>query len=162
MTVEEKSKAPVGKALYLEFRRNTSTYQLIITPSGKLNVDGADTQVDAVIFRRLVSDTTPRSQWRTSRLRNTLVAEPIANEEELFKAVNDTWQRSGINYQIAALGDSSKWTLYKQPVVVEASEEDLKDALTNSTPNSLIKRIRKVREVLGFEESFYALPSSAV
>jgi hypothetical protein len=162
MAVEEKSKTPVGKALYLEFRRNTSTYQLIITPAGKTNVEGVEKEVDAVVFRRLVSDDAPRSQWRTSRLRNTSPSEPFTTEEEVFNAVNDAWIKSGINYQIASLGDASKWSLYKQPVVVEASEEDLKDAFTNSTPNALIKRIRKVREVLGFEESFYALPSSAL
>jgi hypothetical protein len=162
MTVEEKSKVPVGKALYLEFRRNTSTYQLIITPAGKLNVDGVEKEVDGVIFRRLVSESTPRSQWRTSRLRNTLRSEFITTTDQLLNDVNDSWMKSGINYQISSLGDTTKWSLYKQPVAVEASEEDLKDALTNSTPNALIKRIRKAREALGFDESFYASTTPAV
>lgn len=163
MTIEEKAKVPVGKALYLEFRRNTSTYQLIITPAGKTNVDGNEQVVDGVIFRRLVSEASPRSQWRTTRLRNTLRETPVDTIDELYHNVNEVWMKSGINYSISSLGDASKWELYKQPVAVEASEEDLKDALSGSTPNALIKRIRKAREALGFEESFYALtPTPAV
>lgn len=157
MTIEEKTKTPVGKAVYLEFRRNTATYQLLITPAGKIQVDDQEMHVDSVIFRRLVSEKAPRSQWRTNRLRNTYQDAPTQSADSVAPILEDSWRKSGVNYQISALGDPSRWELYKQPVAVEVSEEDLKDAYTNSTPNSLIKRVRKAREALGFEESFYAL-----
>jgi hypothetical protein len=48
------------------------------------------------------------------------------------------------------------WTLYKTPIVVETTTEDLDDIRMGKTPYKILGRITRCRRVLNFGESLFA------
>lgn len=154
----------VGKALYLEFRKGVSTYQIIIAPE---SATGA-VITKPKVWSRQVSAATPRKQWTDS------FANPA--EQDLRKLPDATGKFEqqnideariiGLNniYEVRwALDNLSKrdWELYKQPIVVEYSLEDKNAANDWKTPAALLRRIQRARLELGFPESYFAEPTPA-
>lgn len=148
-----KNKTPLGKALYLEFR-NTSTssysqaFQFVLLPPAEVGGIAYKPQV----LRRTVATYAPRSQWSFYKLEvPTITAD--STPETYLKSLWETLLRNGgipgRNFQRA----DSNWELYKTPIVVEVSEEDLEDVAKRATPNALLRRIKKVRSAQGFDES---------
>jgi hypothetical protein len=48
-----------------------------------------------------------------------------------------------------------EWELYKEPVIVEFSQEDLEDTRDWNTPNALIRRIMRSRKALEFSDELF-------
>jgi hypothetical protein len=46
----------------------------------------------------------------------------------------------------------NEWQLFKQPIVLEFSQEDLDDTKNQQTPSALVRRILRARKELGFPE----------
>jgi hypothetical protein len=47
------------------------------------------------------------------------------------------------------------WTVYKQPIVVEVTPEDLDDVRLGKTPYKILGRITRCRRTLGFGEALF-------
>jgi hypothetical protein len=155
----------VGKALYTEFRKDGHTLQMIFTPEAMFD----DKYVPATIWRRQISSWNPRRPWRAySQEWATL------NERKDYRNANagspqtftdkdeaNAYAVKGllfIDRTFASLIDSD-WTLYKEPVVIDFSREDLENTMKWDTPTALIRRITRSRKALGFDEALFDEPA---
>lgn len=151
----------VGKALYLEFRREGYTFQAIVTPTV---IDLKGVVVPSAFLRRKVSAITPRRSWNIDpSLANRnpldvgLARDPMTGEFQQHAE----WQNA-LNYHMSnslamslRQAVSQGWKLHKNPIVVEIAYEDLEAIKSYKTPNALIRRINRSRVALGWGESLF-------
>jgi hypothetical protein len=140
----------VGKALYLELRAGISTYQLLLTPDG---ISSNGRAVPATVYRRQISSVKPRRAWKTYSLPslalNAFGTYEVADKEKALQSAD-----SRIGYMATTLSQlkSYSYTLYKQPLLIEVSQEDLESIRLSKTPYKILGRITRVRRTLGFGE----------
>lgn len=144
----------IGKALYMEFRLGSNTYQTIMTPDGLTN-DGRP--VPATLYRRQVSKLYPRKTWKTYSLPN-LMRDEFGNYHRCDFEEANVLTKTRIQYleNIFNQLSSRAYRLYKQPIVVEVSAADLEDIRNSKTPYKVIGRITRLRRHLGFGEQLFA------
>ena len=145
----------VGKALYLELRNSGSTYQMIITPDA---VSSSGRAVPAMVYRRQISEARPRKAWKTM----SFPALPLnafgtydPQDVDAVKAVSGT----RINDTLASIFrqlSHYRYTMYKTPIYVEVSAEDIETIRMCKTPYKVLGRITRVRKTLGFGESLFS------
>jgi hypothetical protein len=144
----------VGKALYLEFRRGNETQQVIFTPEG---TTAGGKYVPLVSYRRKITTVNPRKTWSQmstvfSSERNpdgTIVA--LGKEHALATVADRVGFTNNLFNQLISHG----WTLYKQPIAVEVTQEDLEDVRMSKTPYKILGRITRCRRTLNFGESLF-------
>lgn len=145
----------VGKALYMEFRSGSQTYQMIITPDG-ISTEGRN--VPSTIYRRQVSKLKPRRAWKTYALPK--LAQDAAGAfqtREVTDATSDALTRLGYVDSTFTRMDAYNYVLYKQPIVVEVSQADLDEIRISKTPYKILGRITRLRRHLGFGEQLFAV-----
>lgn len=153
-------KDAAGKALYLEFRREQYTYQMVVMPD-TLALDGS-TIIPATTMSRRTSIWAQRRNWgftSSGRGRVILERDPVAGFSQVSPEI--ALEKSAEIYN--ALGLSSTfdslfhkgWTLFRGPLVVEFSYNDIMVAYGSKTPNDLIRRIQRTRIADGWGESFF-------
>jgi hypothetical protein len=151
-----------GKALYLELRKDNYTYQVVVTPPA-INVEG--NYVPACLMERRISSWHPRRNWNFSSIptnadyaiERTAVGGFAQIEVDAAQAIG----AQHINRLLARTLDSlfhKGWTLFKQPVAVEATYKDLELIKSGKTSNDLVRRIERSRKSFGFPEAFFAEP----
>jgi hypothetical protein len=140
----------VGKALYLELRAGTSTYQMLLTPDG---ISSNGRAVPATVYRRQISSAKPRRAWKTYSL-PALDLNAFGTYEvvEKDKALHIADSRVGYMATTLSQLKSYGYTLYKQPLLIEVSQEDLESIRLSKTPYKILGRITRVRRTLGFGE----------
>jgi hypothetical protein len=145
----------VGKALYLELRNSGSTYQMIITPDG---VSSSGRAVPAMVYRRQISEAKPRKAWRTQ----SFPALPLnafgtydPQDMDTAKSVSGTRINDALGSTFNRL-QSYGYTMYKTPIFVEVSAEDIETIRLCKTPYKVLGRITRVRKTLGFGEALFA------
>jgi hypothetical protein len=141
----------IGKALYLEFRSTSQTYQVMITPDGNTTNGRA---VTATMYRRQISKSKPRRAWKTYSLPALPVNsfgtyDQAASKDEALNTVD-----SRLSYMATTFTqlNSYHYKLYKQPIVIEVAQEDLESIRLSKTPYKILGRITRVRRTLGFGE----------
>lgn len=165
-----------GKALYLEFRKGDNTLQFVVTPD---IVDLSGKPQPSYFMRRKISSWSPRRAWNIDTTTDRKVIDTpgggrkwITHVDELKRdsmgdfladvSCQDNFDiRSGLlqvrmAYRLSSLFYSlgqQGWGLYKNPLVVEVSYEDIDNLSKSTTPNSLIRRITRSRIALGWGES---------
>lgn len=145
----EKNKV-VGKALYVEFRNGTQTYQMLLTPDG---VSSSGRAVPSTMYRRQISKSKPRRAWKTYSLPalplNAFGAYETQSLDDAAQSAN-----SRIDYMTTTLSqlNSYGYKLYKNPILVEVAQEDLESIRLSKTPYKILGRITRVRRTLGFGE----------
>jgi hypothetical protein len=146
----------VGKALYLEFRRDGETNQVIMTPEA---INAAGKYVPITTYRRRISSTSPRKTWKQMStvfkseidpLTNKLVA--LGREHALATVPDRISYTDNLFSQLANAG----WKLHKQPIAVEVTLEDLEDIRLSKTPYKILGRITRCRRALNFGEPLFA------
>ena len=144
----EKDKV-VGKALYLELRTGLQTYQILLTPDGTSN----GRAVPATVYRRQISPAKPRRAWKTYSL-PTLPINAFGTYEVVDKdnALQSADSRVGYLATTFSQLKSYGYLLYKQPLLIEVSQEDLDSIRLSKTPYKILGRITRVRRTLGFGE----------
>jgi hypothetical protein len=133
----------VGYAVYMELLHievPNRTTQVLYTPEGTTS---SHLQVPATIYTRRLTSMQPKKQWRCSM---TSINSPAADEG--MKVSNNT---RVINDYLAGLGRNN-WKLYKQPIVVEVTPEDLEEIRKSKTPYKVLGRVWKSRKFLGFPD----------
>jgi len=144
----------VGKALYLELRNGNNTNQIIVMPEG---VAANGSYVPTVTYRRRISANTPRKTWRvTSSLfrseRNPdgqLI--PLGREHALSTVADRLGYSKSLFDQLTAGG----YKIFKQPITVEVTKDDLVDAYNCKTPYKVLARIIRSRRALNFGEALF-------
>jgi len=144
-----------GVALYLEFRKLYSTYQVIITPDG---FDDKGKIVDAVMFSRTISSGVTKRKWRTRHIGSTNTLQShleglteSVNQDELTSALSSRFSRIGSYLNQAG---NYGYTLVKEtPIYVEVSQSDLASVRVGVMPAKLWTRIKSVRNVLDFPDT---------
>jgi hypothetical protein len=175
MAETNKANISVGYALYTEFRKDGHTLQVIYTPES-MSVDKNDNTtpiyVPSTIWRRQVSSYSPRRPWRAysqewkvvNERRETRTANG-GSAETLDHDLAKKYAVGGLVFMDRTFHSlvDQKWELYKEPVVIEFSQEDLEDTRDWNTPNALIRRIMRSRKALGFPDELFDLtPTPAV
>lgn len=145
----------IGRAVYMEFRKETQTYQMMITPDG-LNNEGRN--VPSTLYRRQISRMTPRRAWRTYALPKlvqdtaTGTFKTYGTEQSLDEALTRLNYIDSSFTRLAANG----YTLYKQPLIVEVSQSDLEEIRNSKTPYKVLGRITRLRKQNGFGEQLFS------
>jgi len=174
MAETNKANVLVAYALYTEFRKETHTLQVIYTPESMLEVADKTSggtkylYVANTIWRRQISPNSPRRPWRAyspewsvvngrkeHRIANAGIAEKLDLEKSKVYGIDGLLF---MDRTFDSLVDQG-WTLYKEPIVVEYSQEDLTDTSDWNTPNALIRRIVRARKALGFSDELYETTS---
>ena len=146
----------VGKALYLEFRRDGETNQVIITPEA---INAAGKYVPITTYRRRISSTSPRKTWKQMSTVFKSEVDPMTNKlvalgrEHALATVPD---RISYTDNLFTQLINSGWALYKQPIAVEVTVEDLEDIRLSKTPYKILGRITRCRRALNFGEPLFA------
>ena len=141
----EKEKDVQGIALYAQFHKPGAMTQLLITPDG---YDESGEKVFASLYRRIVTTTSPKKQWRSSTIRSGELSD--LDFEKADDRARFAEKRLSFAVQLFDSLLSGKWELHKEPIYLEVSKKDLTDIKVAKTPTKLIYRINQSREVLGF------------
>ena len=141
----------IGKALYLEFRSTSQTYQVLITPDG---ISSNGRAVPATMYRRQISKSKPRRAWKTYSLPTLPVNsfgiyDQAASKDEALNTVE-----ARMNYMATTFTqlNSYHYKIHKQPLFIEVAQEDLESIRLSKTPYKILGRITRVRRTLGFGE----------
>lgn len=157
MTTAKTKKDAVGKALYLEFRKDQYTYQVILTPH---SISLENEVVAPAFIRRRISVWHPRRNWQIDKL--TKVKVPTRDSDGKFE--KNPVEISVENYAEESFGFikgqfknllAQEWKLYERPLVVEFSYEDLTAIQQGKTPNQLYRRIERSRKAVAWDDSLF-------
>ena len=145
----------VGKALYLEFRHGSYTQQIVLTPEAIMS---GGKVVPMTCYRRKISESTPRKTWRqvssmtmSEKDVNTGAFAVMTKEHALATVPNRMMFTDSLFNQLIMQG----WQLYKQPIAVEVTQEDLEDIRLSKTPYKILGRITRCRRALSFGEELF-------
>lgn len=152
----------LGKALYLEFRRENYTLQMVLLPD---SIDETGNYTPVTLMRRQISSYHPRKSWRFDKPSYSLVPElkgiavdmenkPLVLDVDTAKVVAKTHLQF-VKPLLSQLHHQG-WTLQKQPVAVEFSHEDRTLVEGKNTPQGLVRRILRSREAFGFDKELFA------
>jgi len=144
----------IGKALYLEFRSGSNTYQTIVTPDG-MSSEGR--QVPSTMYRRQISRMKPRRAWKAYALPNLTLSEfGTFKKLDASEAITGAMTRAQYIESILTRLDGASYRLYKSPIVVEVSQADIDEIRHQKTPYKILGRITRLRRQLGFGEDLFA------
>jgi hypothetical protein len=149
------------KAVYLEVVSPTSpmsgTVQILIMPEGTAS---SQKLVPVTMYRRRVAPHAPRKTWKmiSSSMTTTQARTMVPGGAPIDATVAD----SVMSFVSAVLTNLAKhgWKVYKQPIVVEVTDEDLEAARLSKTPYKVLGRVLKSRAALGFPKEIIH-PSSS-
>lgn len=143
----------VGKAVYLEFRKDNMTTQVLFMPEGPT---ASHTIVPLSMYRRRISEHAPRKTWR-------LIAGTTTTAKAIPPGTYPAGGPAAASVATALLSfadplftqlSTNNWKLLKEPVVVEVTADDLECVRTSKTPYKTLGRIWKARKFLGFPPEF--------
>lgn len=157
MTTAKTKKDAVGKALYLEFRKDQYTYQVIVTPHA---ITLENEVIPPAFLRRRVSVWHPRRNWQLDKFssvhRPSRDADGNFDQTDLEIGVENYAEEifKSMSGQLRNL-QSQGWQLYERPLVVEFSHEDLDAIAQGKTPNQLYRRVERSRKALSWGDSLF-------
>lgn len=161
MSLQEKEVQ--GQALYLEFRKNYQTIQVIITPDGFCEEGNV---VKGAFFRRMLTKDQPKRRWKTYSLRagsallDCLGDEIVPSESAVAEL---TAQRAISLYDfMESLVRGGYKLVNDKPIYVEVSKEDFTAIRKLDTPTKVINRIKAVRTALNFPEEVVNIPTTSI
>jgi hypothetical protein len=142
------TKQAVGKALYIELRRETETSQLILTPQLKNPLK--DSLVKPYIISRHMTNLTKRKGWRYTSGPRVPLLDKTGDTLRAIEMVSPMlkWASPLLNgYQAGG------WKVVNKPLFVEMSNDDVIDIIEKKTPAALLRRIMKSRGEAKYPES---------
>lgn len=142
-----------GKAVYLEFINGGVTTQVLIMPEGN---SSSHRLVPMTVYRRRISALQPRKTWRTQTAHYKVVdlkAHGITDSNEIIE------KTLGFMLPLLRTLRTNGYTLYRTPIVVDATAEDLEHVRQSKTPYKALGRVWKTRKALGWPETYYHSPA---
>lgn len=134
------------KAMYIEFVNGQFTVQILVTPEGEYN----GKPVPLVVYRRRVSEDSPKSQWRTYP--STTVFNGTDKAATTVAALNVGKLRVSHMTSLMSQLESRGYKLLSQPFIVDFTQSDFVDTCALRTPYKVLNRVLKCRTYLGFPE----------
>jgi hypothetical protein len=154
-----KEKEVQGQALYLEFRKNYATIQVIITPDGFAE---GEVKTNSVFFRRMLSSHQPKKRWRAYPIRNSQILEDalISNSTLDEQIVLENVSKRALNLYdyLDSLVKGGYKLVNDKPIYVELTKEDFTSIRKGDTPTKVINRIKATRTALGFPAEVVTVP----
>lgn len=141
-----------GAAVYLEFVKPNVTTQILVMPEGMTT---SHKTVPMTVYRRRLSAMQPRKTWRagSSSTTSTMELAPgIARPPVTTTEVQDAML--SFIFPLMKSMISNGYKLYKAPVIVEVTAEDLECARNAKTPYKAMARVWKARKALGFPKEY--------
>ena len=144
----------IGKALYLEMRNGLHTMQLVMTPEG---FTSSNKLVPMTVYRRRISKVQPRKTWKQISAHTAPECDASGKiaqyslEQALTVSKDKLSFTDSIFNQLVMQG----WALFKQPIVVEVTPEDMDEVRMGKTPYKILGRITRCRRTLGFGEELF-------
>ena len=144
----------IGKALYLEMRNGVHTMQLVMTPEG---FTSSNKLVPMTVYRRRISKIQPRKTWKQISAHTAPECDASGKiaqyslEQALAVSKDKLSFTDSIFNQLIMQG----WALFKQPIAVEVTPEDMDDVRLGKTPYKILGRITRCRRTLGFGEELF-------
>ena len=146
----------VGKALYLELRRGGYTTQVLVTPEA-IMLNGK--VVPMTCYKRRISSSEPRKTWKQVSSMFMSEKDPVTgaffvmNKDHALATVPNRLQFvETLFMQMISQG----YSLFKSPITVEVTHEDLEDIRKGSTPYKILGRVTRCRRALNFGESLFS------
>jgi hypothetical protein len=162
MSVKNK-KDSAGKALYVEFRKAGYTYQFILTPEANFNG-----QFYPVHFiRRNMNVFQSRKNWAIDATRH-IPSPPMDDVAGTFAQASEAEAKSTSELKLTFIKSTlsdlfyKEWKVFKNPIAVEVTYEDLDLIAQKKTPQALIRRIQRSRVEFGFGEELVSSEEPAV
>lgn len=157
MTTAKTKKDAVGKALYLEFRKDQYTYQVVITPHA---ITLENEVVPPAFIRRRVSVWHPRRNWQLDKLNRVEVPTRDADgnfEQNSVEVGVENFAETAYGFIKGQFNNllAQDWKLYERPLVVEFSYEDLSAIRDGKTPNQLYRRIERSRKAVSWSDELF-------
>lgn len=150
----------LATALYLEFRRENHTSQVVMVPPYNNSVS---TTFEAPrIITRQISSENPRRPWK-------FFSSSVESRPDLLTTENDP--TTSALRALPVLNEMSSffagyyaggWRLYKTPITVGLSQDDLNDITAKETPNAFLRRVLRARAEAGFDPDLWAERSTAI
>lgn len=143
-----------GRAVYLEFVKQIGgdpyTQQIFILPEGLAT---SHKTVPMTVFRRRISSAQPRKTWKMTSASMTSGSSRgsrgVLGSDELIAQ-----DMTSFLMPLFKSLTTNSYTLYKQPIVVEVTAEDLELARNGKTPYKALARVWKSRKALGFPKEY--------
>jgi hypothetical protein len=153
MTTKDK-KDVAGKALYLEFRKGSYTYQTVLVPLSIV----ADNSMAAPfkILRRRISIWHPRRNWSADVSRKKDFSRDAYGAFEKQDYASSTEKLGTLieglyGSQFASLVNQ-EWEIFKNPLVAEFNYDELETVASGKMPVSLYRRFERIRKNQGWPE----------
>lgn len=149
---EKNEKDAAGKALYMEFRKENYTYQVILVPA----LIGMDNQLTApATITRRISTWHPRKNWSVSKglhiSREGWVRDPDGKITIAPDALDKVITSQGVNSKFILDNLASKgYELHKKPFFVEITYKDLETVKSGKNSNDLYRRITRSRDAFAY------------
>lgn len=137
-----------GRAVYLEFIKpgESVTTQVLIMPEGTTT---SHKTVPMTVFRRRISEAQPRKTWKMS-------SSPTTSRAMSADASAESRTTTMLTYLTPLFRSlqMNNYKLFKQPIVIEVTAEDLELARLGKTPYKAMARVWKSRKALGFPKEY--------
>lgn len=145
----------VGKALYLELRKGYRTAQIIVIPG--FAESSTSPSVPMQVLTRQISATHPRKSWK---FYSSNVPTNIYKTDEVQLGISQTVPfMQDIEHYFRGFADAN-WDLYKAPVAVELTYDDIREVSTHNTPQAFMRRLNRARVGAGYDESLFTTEST--
>ena len=144
----------IGKALYLEMRNGLHTMQLVMTPEG---LTTSSKLVPMTIYRRRISKVQPRKTWKQISAHTAPECDASGQSAQYSLAQAQLVAKDKLSFTDSIFNQlvMQGWTLFKQPIAVEVTPEDMDDVRLGKTPYKILGRITRCRRTLGFGEELF-------
>lgn len=145
----------VGKALYLELRKGYRTAQIIVIPG--FAESSTSPSVPMQVLTRQISATHPRKSWK---FYSSNVPTNIYQTEEVQLGISQAVPFiQDIEHYFRGFADAN-WDLYKAPVAIELTYDDIREVSTHNTPQAFMRRLNRARVGAGYDESLFTTEST--
>lgn len=148
----------IGVAVYFELTKPNMTQQIVLMPEG---TTPSGKQIPMTMYRRRLTISSPRKTWRQT-------VAPISMHKELIERATlgagaastvdskNTLIDAAMSLVIPMFAQlkTNSWVLYKSPIFVEVTVEDLELARLGKTPHKVLSRIWKSRKAMGFPKEY--------
>lgn len=129
----------IAKALYIELRKFTHTAQVLILPPIKLDTGSPDPMR---ILSRQISSSHPRRSWRFYK---SPVPTELYETSEIETAVHQVIPFvQDIEHYFRGFKNAG-WDVFKTPLSVEVTYDDVKEVKEGNTPQALMRRLNRAR-----------------
>lgn len=137
-----------GVAIYAEWVKPETLTQIFITPDG-FNSEG--NFMRARMYRRVVSTSHPRKQWRSSPLmhsRRNDMPQEVLDDAEKARSRYTAKRIDSLNSIFFRLTIGG-WTMNSEPLLIEVSKKDFDDMSKDKTPNKFLYRVDQSKKAKG-------------